>query len=59
MGEDGAVGFDEGGVASHAEIRLHIGGGHAVGIEQMKAEGVGGACSDGCGAIPHHGVAIG
>jgi hypothetical protein len=31
----------------------------AVGVEQAEAEGVGGVCGDGLGAIPDHDVAVG
>ena len=51
--------FDEGGVAGHAEVGLHVGGGLAGGVEQVEAEGVGGAGGEGGGAVPDHGVAVG
>ena len=59
VGEDGAVGLDEGGVAGHAHVGLHVGGGLAVGGEQVEAEVVGGAGGEGGGGVPDHGVAVG
>ena len=38
VGEYGSVGLDEGGVAGHAHVGLHVGGGLAVGGEQMEVK---------------------
>ena len=59
VGEDSAISFDEGGVAGHAEIRLHVRCRVAVGVEQAEAEVIRGACGNGIGAAPNHRVAIG
>jgi hypothetical protein len=59
VGEGGAVGLYEGGMASHAHVRLHVGCGVAFGVEQVETEAVGGVRRDGLGAIPDHHVAVG
>ncbi len=58
MGEDGAIGFDEGGVAGHAKVGLHVGGGVAGGVEEGEAEVDGGRGGEVGGAVPVHGVAV-
>ncbi len=59
VGEDRAIRLDEGRVAGHAHVGLHVGSGGAVGGEQAEVELVGGVGGEAGGLVPDHGVAVG
>ncbi len=59
MGEDAAVGLDEGGVAGHAHVQAISPAGWPLGSSSVEGEVVRRLRDQGIGAFPDHGVAIG
>ncbi len=58
MRKGSAVCFYKGSMASHTEVRSHVGRGEASRIQQPEAEKLGGVGGKGCGTVPDHGVPV-